>query len=140
MILQIKNKILSILLVMLIIFSILLLSNTLTIGGVPSSIIFKFLSNSEAVAVFFSHDKQRLHDQLQKIGIEEDIKDYYRAEIVDEIELDRYIHQLFYNLTGYIGFNYDLDSQKKLVLKESGEQRLQDEIKNRFSNEQDFST
>ncbi len=138
MISQIKNRLISLLLMALLIGGFLFLSGNPTIAGVPSSIIFKFLGDSKAVAAFFSQDRQMLHDQLQKIGIEEDIKNYYRPKIADEIELDRYIHQLFYNLTGYIGLNYDLNEQKELVLNESGKRRLQDEIKNRILNEKEF--
>lgn len=49
--------------------------------------------------------------------IEEQIKDFYRPQIPDEQELDRYIHQIFYNTTGYVGKAYKVNSEGSLVSK-----------------------
>ncbi len=41
----------------------------------------------------------------------------YRDQISDENELDRYIHQIFYENTGYVGQAYKVNSQGQLVAK-----------------------
>ena len=89
----------------------------LTIGGVPFSIVKKFLGDSEAVNAYFNGNGRRVHDRLQLLQIEKDIKDYYRKDIPDELELDRYIHQLLYERTGYVGVDYQLTSSNQLILK-----------------------
>jgi len=112
-------------------FSVLILlffNGIFTIAGIPASILVKFLRNPPALSAFFTANRQKFHDQLQKIGIEDDVKDFYRNDISDEIELDRYIHQLFFNLTGYVGYNYDLSGGKILTLKQSAQKRLSQEI------------
>ena len=102
--------------------------NVVTIGGVPASIIGQFLSDRLSVTAFFLRDGKTLHNRLEALGVEEEIKDYYRPQIPDEIELDQYIHQILFNSTGYVGNNYRLNSQGMLVLKDSGKRRLQREI------------
>lgn len=96
----------------------LLYSNHLTIGGIPSSIIQKFLTDSEAVDAYFAGDGKKVHDRLKALQIEKDIKDFYRRKISDEVELDRYIHQLLYDRTHYVGLDYQLNADQKLVLKD----------------------
>jgi|GEM_PF-1513619 len=112
-------------------WGILFFSGVVTLGGLPSSVVVKFMTDPPALTAFFAGNNKGLHARLEKIGIEEDIKEYYRPQIPDEIELDRYIHQLFYNLSGYVGYNYNLDENRKLVLKESGEYRIQEELRNK---------
>jgi hypothetical protein len=93
-------------------------SGQLLIGGVPSSVILTFLQDRPALTAYFQNDKQALHDRLNEIGIEEQIKDYYRPQIPDEVELDQYIHQVFYNRTGYVGKQYQVNEQGTLSLKQ----------------------
>jgi hypothetical protein len=93
-------------------------SGQLLIGGVPSSVILTFLQDRPALTAYFQHDKQALHDRLEELGIEEQIKDYYRPQISDEVELDQYIHQVFYNRTGYVGKQYQVNEQGTLSLKQ----------------------
>lgn len=88
-----------------------------TIQGVPVSVILQFLRDDTARNAYFSGDKQQLHDRLDLIGIEEKVKAFYRPQIQDEVELDKYIHQLFYNSTGYVGKAYDVNAQGILVSK-----------------------
>ena len=42
----------------------------------------------------------------------------YRPQFKGELELDLYVHQLFYDLTGYLGQEYRINSAGKLTLKE----------------------
>lgn len=97
---------------------IMFFSGTLVVGGVPSSIILRFLQDDIARSAYLSGDKKRLHDRLNDLGVEEQIKAYYRPSIPDEIELDQHIHQVLYDRTGYVGENYQVDAQGKLVLKQ----------------------
>ena len=67
-------------------------------------------------AALLARDSQALHDRLNAIGVEYDIKEYYSKRIDDPVELDQHIHQVFYNLTGYVGENYTVLGGR-LVLK-----------------------
>ncbi|HAA27500.1 MAG TPA: hypothetical protein DCE56_07220 [Cyanobacteria bacterium UBA8553] len=88
-----------------------------TLGGVPAPIIMKFLSDETAREAYFQGDRTKLHNRLDDMGIEDDIKAYYRPQIPDEAQLDQYIHQIFYERTGYVGEGYRVNSQGVLVLK-----------------------
>ena len=88
-----------------------------TLGGVPAPIIMKFLSDETAREAYFQGDRKKLHNRLDDMGIEDDIKAYYRPQIPDEAQLDQYIHQIFYERTGYVGEGYQVNSQGVLVLK-----------------------
>lgn len=89
---------------------------SLTIQGVPVSIILKFLQDEQAREAYFSGHKQDLHTRLQELGVEEEIKRFYRPQIPDEIKLDQHIHQIFYDTTGYVGKAYRVNAQDMLVL------------------------
>ncbi len=93
-------------------------SGQLLIGDVPSSVILTFLQDQPALTAYFQGNKQALHDRLNEIGIEEQIKAYYRPQIPDEVKLDQYIHQVFYNRTGYVGKQYRVNEQGTLTLKQ----------------------
>jgi hypothetical protein len=97
--------------------TILFFSNRLTLGGVPASVIMSFLQDGESVNAYFSGDARRLHDRLDDIGIEQAMKDYYRPQIRDEVELDQYIHQILYERTGYVGEAYRVNGEGVLVLR-----------------------
>jgi hypothetical protein len=88
-----------------------------TIKGVPVSIVIQFLRDDIARTAYFAGNKQLLHDRLNRLGIEEKIKAFYRPQIQDEEELDRYIHQLFYDISGYVGAAYDVNAEGVLVSK-----------------------
>jgi hypothetical protein len=89
-------------------------SGQMVIGGVPSSVILTFLQDRPALNAYFRSDVQGLHDRLNELGVEEQIKDYYRPQIPDEAKLDQYIHQIFYNRTGYVGEAYEVSEQGTL--------------------------
>ena len=90
---------------------------SLTYKGVPISILVDFFQDTIAREAYFAGNKKALHDRLKKLDIEEKIKDFYRPQIQNEKELDLYIHQLFYNNTGYVGEAYFLNAQGQLELK-----------------------
>jgi hypothetical protein len=96
---------------------ILFFSGRLVIGGVPSSIILRFLEDDTARNAYITGDKKKLHDRLDEMGIEAMIKEYYRPQISNEAELDLYIHQILYARTGYIGEAYRVNSEGKLELR-----------------------
>lgn len=98
-------------------FTLCFFSGQLLIGGIPSSVIMTFLQDRPALTAYFHRDNQALHDRLNAIGIEEQIKAYYRPQIPDEVKLDQYIHQVFYNRTGYVGRDYQVNGQGTLILK-----------------------
>jgi hypothetical protein len=92
-------------------------SGNLLIGGVPSSIILTFLQDQPSRDAYFRGDRQALHDRLSDLGIEAQIKAYYRPQIPNEVQLDLYIHQLLYNRTGYVGEAYQVTDQGTLILR-----------------------
>jgi len=102
-----------------------------TIGGVPASAMGTFIQDTPAIKAFLARDKVELHNRLHELGVEEIVKNYYRPKINDEFQLDQYIHQIFYNWTGYVGNNYRVNSQGKLVLTKSGAKVLEYEFWNK---------
>jgi hypothetical protein len=97
------------------VFGLWLASPILTYKGVPLNILLKFVADSTARKAYFSHNKEALHARLQEMGVEESIKAYYRPTIQNEQELDRHIHQLMYDSTGYVGKAYTVNAQGLLV-------------------------
>lgn len=86
-----------------------------TLGGVPYGIIHKFWNDPAARTAYFVGDSSGLHNRLRSLGIEADIKDYYRDRFATEHELDRYIHQIMYDRTGYVGEAYRVSPSGQLV-------------------------
>lgn len=95
----------------------LFMSGRVTLGGVPYPILNKFWDDEAAKVAYFGGDRQTLHDRLSEMNIEEDIKDYYRRRFDDEGELDRYIHQIMFDRTGYVGEAYKVDNYGRLFWK-----------------------
>lgn len=110
--------ILSLALILFVGLGVLLVDRPFTIAGVPLPIIIDFLGDETARNAYFQRDRRLLHDRLQAMGVEEQIKAFYRPQIRDEVKLDQYIHQLLYDRTGYVGNAYRVNSQGSLVLKE----------------------
>ncbi|GAB4381895.1 MAG: hypothetical protein Kow00121_41310 [Elainellaceae cyanobacterium] len=94
-------------------------SGEIVVGDVPLSIVALFLQDETARTAYLQGDRQQLHARLQTLGVEERIKAFYRPQFQDEIELDRYIHQIFYDRTGYVGLNYRVDANGQLVFREN---------------------
>ncbi|NJN23661.1 MAG: hypothetical protein HC810_03740 [Acaryochloridaceae cyanobacterium RL_2_7] len=84
-----------------------------TIQGVPVSVVLKFVADKPARDAYFSGQSRFLHNRLQELNVEEDVKAFYRPQFDDEQELDWYIHQIFYDRTGYIGKAYKVGPEKK---------------------------
>lgn len=97
--------------------------SSLTFKGVPAPILMQFLTDPIAINAYFSQNPQELHDRLQVLGVEEAMKAYYRPTIPDEDELDRHIHQIFYELSGYIGSNYQVSPVGTLESKQQNRQQ-----------------
>ena len=92
----------------------LFITEKVTLGGVPYRIVETFWNDKTARDAYFSGDSQALHDRLSALGVEEAIKTYYRDQFNNEHELDRYIHQIMFNRTGYVGEAYQVDSNGQL--------------------------
>lgn len=95
-------------------WTILFVNEQVTVGGVPYRIVHKFWQDKAARDAYFAGDRQALHDELSSLGVEDDIKDFYRPKFDSEYELDRYIHQLMFNQTGYVGEAYEVDNYGQL--------------------------
>jgi len=105
-----------------------ILNGQVVVGGVPISILTTFLQDDTARNAYLNRDRQLLHNRLQTLGIEEEIKDFYRSQITDKVELDQYIHQIFYDRTGYVGVNYWVNSEGILVLKKGRLERIENDL------------
>ncbi len=90
---------------------------TLTYKGVPVRILVHFLEDEQARSAYFAGQKTALHGRLKALGVEEQIKDFYRPQFQNEQALDLYIHELMYNNTGYIGAAYVVDNNGQLIPK-----------------------
>lgn len=93
----------------------LFVAGRVTFGGVPYSIVNKFWKDKEARTAYFTGDRQELHTRLKALGIEADIKDYYRDRFSNEYELDKYIHQIMFDRTGYVGEAYRVNDYGELI-------------------------
>lgn len=92
----------------------LFINEQVTLGGVPYRVVRKFWNSQAARDAYFAGDRQALHDQLSALGVENDIKNYYRDRFDNEYELDRHIHQIMFDRTGYVGEAYDVDNYGRL--------------------------
>ena len=99
-------------------------SPSFTIRGVPLPILVKFFRDEPARSAFFRGDTQALHDRLNGLGVEAEMKAFYRAQFRDEGQLDQHVHQIFFDVTGYVGKAYRLNDQGRLVWKNSPTQQF----------------
>jgi hypothetical protein len=90
-------------------------ADRITIKGIPLPIALQAATDSQTMDAYLQGNKRGLHNRLQELEIEEKIKAFYRPTIRDEEKLDQYIHQLFYELTGYVGLAYEVNPQGTLV-------------------------
>ncbi len=102
-----------------------LTQGTVTFKGIPVALFIQAVTDGAARDAYLTRDQQRLHDRLEQLGIEEEIKAFYRPQIPDETKLDQHIHQLFYSATGYIGKNYTLNTAGSLVPKTNPDAQFQ---------------
>jgi len=93
----------------------LFVQEKITLGGVPYGIVRKFWQDSPARDAYFAGDSQALHARLKLLGVEEDIKVFYRDRFPSEYELDRHIHQIMFDRTGYVGEAYEVNKHGRLV-------------------------
>ena len=96
---------------------VLFTSEVITLGGVPYSILVKVWENPAARSALLGGDERKLHDLMGELGIEYDIKEYYRSRIQDPVKLDLHIHQILFDRTGYVGEAYTVRG-RTLVLKD----------------------
>ncbi|NET37971.1 MAG: hypothetical protein F6K19_39240 [Cyanothece sp. SIO1E1] len=99
----------------------LLISGTITLGGVPFNVLMTFWQDEISRNAYFQGNSKLLHDRLDDLGVERAMKNYYRPRIpADEVKLDQHIHQILYDRTGYVGVAYTVSSQGVLVPKDIG--------------------
>lgn len=96
---------------------ILFTTGAITLGGVPYSVLMKVWQNPTARAALLSGEETKLHDLMGDLGIEYEIKEYYRGRIKDPVKLDQHIHQILFDRTGYVGEAYTVKG-RTLVLKD----------------------
>ena len=92
-------------------------SGVITLGGVPYSVLMKVWQDPIARQALLGGDETELHNLMGLMGIEYEIKEYYRDRIQDPVKLDQHIHQILFDRTGYIGEAYKVQG-RTLVLKD----------------------
>ena len=107
------------------IWVLLFTAGVVTLGGVPYQVLMKVWQDETARSALLSGEGTALHNQMSDLGIEREIKDHYRTRIQDPVELDRHIHQILFDRTGYVGENYVVNGGK-LILKDP---RIAEEIR-----------
>lgn len=100
------------------VWSTLFLNGAVTYRGVPYQVVHKFWQDEAARAAYFSGNKAALHYRLASLGVERDIKNYYRDRFENEYALDQHIHQIMFDRTGYVGEAYQVDQRGRLVSKQ----------------------
>ncbi|MBX2865535.1 MAG: hypothetical protein KTR27_18440 [Leptolyngbyaceae cyanobacterium MAG.088] len=104
---------------------VLFTTGAITLGGVPYSVLMKVWQNPAARSALLGSEATELHDLMGDLGIEYEIKEYYRDRIQDPVKLDQHIHQILFDRTGYVGEAYTVKG-RTLVLKDSSKiQKLQ---------------
>ena len=96
---------------------VLFTTGVVTLGGVPYTILLKVWQNPAARSALLGGEETELHNLMGSLGIEYDIKEYYRDRIKDPVKLDQHIHQILFDRTGYVGENYTVRG-RTLVLKD----------------------
>ncbi|MDV3350628.1 hypothetical protein D0962_11865 [Leptolyngbyaceae cyanobacterium CCMR0082] len=96
---------------------VLFTTGVVTLGGVPYTILLKVWQNPAARSALLGGEETELHNLMGSLGIEYDIKEYYRDRIQDPVKLDQHIHQILFDRTGYVGENYTVRG-RTLVLKD----------------------
>ncbi|MEM9266437.1 MAG: hypothetical protein AAGA46_13000 [Cyanobacteria bacterium P01_F01_bin.13] len=96
---------------------VLFTTGAITLGGVPYSVLMKVWDNPAARSALLAGKETELHDLMNNLGIEYDIKEYYRSRIQDPVKLDQHIHQILFDRTGYVGDAYTIKG-RTLVLKD----------------------
>ncbi len=102
---------------------VLFTTGAITLGGVPYSVLIKVWQNPAARSALLSGEATELHDLMDNLGIEYDIKVYYSNRIKDPVKLDQHIHQILFDRTGYVGANYVVRG-RTLVLKDGKAEKL----------------
>jgi hypothetical protein len=93
--------------------------NEWVIGGIPAPIMLDVVSDGKTLAVFLWGRRYDLRNRLKETGIDVKIKNYYRPYFKNEIELETYIDQIFYDSSGYYNMDeYTVNDQGDLIRKE----------------------
>ncbi len=88
------------------------------IAGIPLPIYLEVITDAEAVFAVITGDGNTFRNRLQDLGIENKIRTLYRPYFADEIELENYIDQIFYDSTGYANSSeYNVNQQNKYMHK-----------------------
>lgn len=95
----------------------LFVAGMVTLGGVPFSVVSRVLATPDTRKALFTFRATHLHDLMDNMGIEEEIKIYHSKHIQDPVELDQHVHQVLYNWTRHVGENYVVGPRGKLIPK-----------------------
>lgn len=98
--------------------STLVLTNIIFLGGLPFSVMARIWQDPVARSAYFDDRSAVLHDRIEVLGIEAELKAYYRDRISDPAQLDQQVQQILYDRTGYVGRFYRVNPQGQIVQRE----------------------
>ncbi|PSN17754.1 hypothetical protein C7271_16065 [filamentous cyanobacterium CCP5] len=98
---------------------VLVLTNVITLAGLPFSVVSRLWQDPIARNAYFGGNDAALHDRIGEMGIETDLKAYYRDRIGNEVVLDQQVHQILYDRTGYLGESYRVNDRGQVVRQDS---------------------
>lgn len=99
----------------------LVLTNVVTLAGLPFSLVAKLWQDPTARNAYFGGNDTALHDRIAEMGVETDLKAYYRGRISGEAALDQRVHQILYDRVGYLGESYQVNGQGQVVRQDAAQ-------------------
>lgn len=92
--------------------------NQPVIGGIPLILYLDVIIDPKAVFSMITGNKIAFRNRLKELNIEDKMRALYRPYFNDEIELERYIDQIFYDSSGYAnGSEYLVTEDGDLIKK-----------------------
>jgi len=90
----------------------------IAISGIPLPLYLDVITDPQASFYFVTGNKFGFRNRLRELNIEAKMRYLYRPYFSNEIELENYIDQIFYNLTGYANRGeYFIGDDKHLIRK-----------------------
>jgi hypothetical protein len=89
----------------------------ISVSGVPLPLVMRSMLDHQTRRAYLQGDGDLLYTRLKEMGVEAEIREYYRQYIPNERELDQYVNQLMYDNTGYVNDDFEVDRNGQLIPK-----------------------
>ena len=86
-------------------------------AGIPIHLYLDVITDAEAVIALVTTDQMSFRNRLKELDIDTKIKNRYRSQFSNEVELEKHIDQIFYRYTGYA-------NQKEYIVDQNGDLNL----------------